>query len=122
MKLKCKVGEDIVGSDHKRVEVKVEVEGWILEEDRGKEVGVDWEKLKGEIEVWGRGKLGLEREKVSRARLEEVVENIERGLKNRVDRCRGGRKWKSGRKRWWDAELEDKRKDENMWYDCTCLL
>ena len=110
VRLKCKVGEDVVGLDHKPLEVEVEVEGWILEEEKGVEVGVDWEKFKGEIKVWGGGGLILEEGGVSRKRLEEVVETVERGLKDRVDRCRGRRKWKSGRKRWWDRELEEKRR------------
>ena len=100
VRLKCRVGEDIVGLDHMPLEVEVEVEGWVLEEERDKEVGVDWEKFKGELKVWKGGRLKLEGGKVSRERLEEVVEVIEAGLKERVDRCRGRRGWRSGRKRW----------------------
>ena len=110
VKLECKVGEDIVGLDHKPLEVEVEVEGWRLEEEKGKEVGVDWEKFKGEIKVWGGRGLRLENGRVSRERLEEVVEEVEKELKDRENRCRGRRKWKSGRKRWWDTELKGKRK------------
>ena len=111
VKLECKVGEDVVGLDHKPLEVEVVVEGWVLEEDKGKEVGVDWEKFKGEIKVWKGGGLRLEGGRVSRARLEEVIEEMEVGLGDRINRCRGRRKWKSGRTRWWDAELENKRKE-----------
>ena len=119
VRMKYRVGEDIVGLDHKPLEVEVEVEGWMLEEEKGKEVGVDWEKFRGELKVWGGEDMRLEEGKISRARLERVVEEVERGLKERVDRCRGRRKWKSGRKRWWDKELESKRgevrKREEEW-------
>ena len=42
--------------------------------------------------------------------LQEVVEKVELGLKARVERCKGRRKWESGRKRWLDSELEEKRR------------
>ena len=109
--LKCRVGEDIVGLDHKPLEVEVEVEGWVLEENRGKEVGVDWEKFRGELKVWGGGGVKLEGGRVSRGRLEEVVEMVEEGLRGRIEECRGRRRWESGRKRWWDTELENKRRE-----------
>lgn len=47
---------------------------------------------------------------MSRGILEEVVEEVELGLKARVERCKGRRKWESGRKRWLDSELEEKRR------------
>ena len=49
-----------------------------------------------------------------REHLEEVVEEVERGLKERLERCKRRKKWESGRKRWWDSRLERKRKEVRM--------
>jgi len=37
--------------------------------------------------------------RVRRGKLEEVVEEVEDGLRLRLERCKGKRKWESGRKR-----------------------
>ena len=46
--------------------------------------------------------------RVTREHLEEVIEEVERGLKERLDRCKGRKKWESGRKRWWIASWKRK--------------
>lgn len=65
--------------------------------------------------MWGGLKGSLEKGKVSRKRLEVVVEEVEMGLKMRVDRCKGRKKWASGTKRWWDREIEEKRRRVREW-------
>ena len=100
MVLSCRVGEGIVGLDHRPLEVEVGVDGWKIEEEGWKRGKVDWNKFEGELRVWGGKKLWLKEGRVTREHLEEVVEEVERGLKERLDRCKGRRKWESGRKRW----------------------
>ena len=113
--LECKVGEGIVGLDHKPLEVEVGIDGWKVEEEGWKKGKVDWSKFEGELRVWGGKGLWLRKGRVTREHLEEVVEEVERGLKERLDRCKGRKKWESGRKRWWDSELETKRKRVRHW-------
>lgn len=103
LKVKCKVGEkpEVVGLDHKPLEVEVEVEGWKVEDVGWKKGKVDWNKFGGELEVWGGRGLWLKKGKVRREHLEEVVGEVERGLKEKLEKCKGRKKWESGRKRWW---------------------
>ena len=49
--------------------------------------------------------------KVSREELERVVGDVEGELKRILERCKGRKKWESGRKRWWDSGLEEKRRE-----------
>ena len=115
VEMKCEVGEGIVGLDHKPLEVEVKVEGWEVEDKGWKKGGVDWDKFDAELEVWGGEGLYLEGGKVEREELERVVEEVEVGLRKVLERCKGRKKWESGRKRWWDSELEKKRKEVRDW-------
>lgn len=98
VKGKCDIGEGAVGMNHKVLEVEVEMEGWMVEEKGWKKGAVDWVKFRGEIKLWGGKRMVLEEGKISREKLEEVIEELEMGLKLRVDRCKGSKKWESGRK------------------------
>ena len=111
MRVDCRVGEGVVGLDHKPLEVEVEIEGWKVEEVGWKKGKVDWDKFGSELEIWGGKGLWLKKGRVRREHLEEVVEEVEKGLKDRLERCKGKKKWESGRKRWWDSSLERKRKE-----------
>jgi len=113
--LDCKVGEGVVGMDHKPLEVKVRVEGWKVEDRGWKKGKIDWKKFESELDVWKGEGIWLKEGKVRREHLEEVVGEVEKGLKIRVERCKGRRKWESGRKRWWDGELEKKREKVRYW-------
>ena len=115
VRMRCRVGEEIVGLDHKPLEVEVEVEGWVVEDKGWKKGGVDWVKFRSELKVWKGGGLWLGEGKVRRCELEGVVEEVELGLKLRLERCKGRKKWESGRKRWWDSELEECRKRVRNW-------
>lgn len=110
VRMDCKVGDGVVGLDHRPLEVEVELEGWRVEEIGWRKGGVDWRKFEGELKVWGGKGIVLERGSTTREKLEEVVGRVEEGLRWRLERCRGRRKWESGRKRWWDSRLEEKRK------------
>ena len=115
VELKCVVGEGVVGMDHRPLEVEVKVEGWVVEELGWKKGKVDWDKFRAELEVWnGRG-LWLKEGGVRREHLEEVVEEVEKGMRERLERCKGRKKWESGRKRWWDSDLEEKRRRVREW-------
>ena len=109
VEMECEVEEGIVGLDHKPLEVRVRVEGWRVEEEGWKKGKMDWKKFEGELKVWKGEGLLLEGGRVDRVVLDRVVEEVEEGLRLRVERCKGRRKWESGRKRWWDAELERER-------------
>jgi len=88
----------------------VRVEGWEVEDKGWKKGVVDWGKFKVELEVWkGRG-LVLRKGKVERKELEEVVEEMEVKWRAILKKCKERKRWESGRKRWWDSELEEKRK------------
>jgi len=115
VELDCKVGEEVVGMDHKPLEVKVRVEGWKVEDRGWKKGKVDWKKFESELEVWGGEGIWLKEGRVRREHLEEVVGEVEEGLRVRVERCKGRKKWESGRKRWWDSELEKKRVRVRYW-------
>ena len=115
VEVECEVGEELVGMDHKPLEVEVRVDGWKTEELGWKKGKVDWKKFRAEWLVWGGKGLWLKEGKVRREMLEEVVEEVEKGLRDIVERCRGRRGWESGRKRWWDSELEEKRKKVRYW-------
>jgi len=96
----CKLGEGVVGMDHRPLEVEIEADGSRVEDIGWKKGGVDWEKFKCELRVWRGEGIGLLEGKVQRRDLEEVVEDLELGLKLRLERCKGRKKWESGRKRW----------------------
>ena len=53
LRVSCRVGEGVVGLDHKPLEVEVEVEGWKMEDVGWKNGKVDWDKFGSELEVWG---------------------------------------------------------------------
>ena len=67
---------------------------WEVVEEGGK--GVDWERLCEGLELGGRGEL------------EEVVEKVQEELVKLVELGRKYRKWKMGRKKWWNEEVEKK--------------
>jgi len=95
--LDCRMGEEVVGMDHKRLEVKVRVEDWKVEDRGWKRGKVDWKKFESELDVWGGKGIWVKEGKVRREHLEEVVGEVEEGLKERVERCKGRRGWESGR-------------------------
>lgn len=107
VEVEVEVGEGIVGLDHKPLEVEVRVDGWKVEEEGWKKGKVDWMKFRGELKVWGGKDIRLGEGKVSRRELEEVVDNVEEELKKILERCKGRKKWESGRKRWWNSSLEE---------------
>ena len=115
LRVKCKVGEGVVGMDHKPLEVEVEMDGWRVDEMGWKKGKVDWNKLKSELEVWEGKGIWLKEGKVRREHLEEVVEEVEKVLGRRLESCKGRKKWESGRKRWWDSDLEKKRERVRYW-------
>ena len=115
VEMECEVEERIVGLDHKPLEVEVRMNRWKVEEEGWKKGRVDWNKYEGELRVWKGKGLWLKEGRVTREHLEEVVEEVEKGLRERLERCKGRRKWESGRKRWWDSELEEKRKKVRYW-------
>ena len=115
IEVRCEVGEGIVGLDHRPLEVEVGVDGWRVEDEGWKKGKVDWGKYEGELRVWEGNGLWLKEGRVTREHLEEVVEEVEKGLRERLDRCKGRKGWESGRKRWWDSELEEKRKRVRYW-------
>ena len=61
------------------------------------------------------GEMWLKEGRVRKEHLEEVVEETEKELRMRVERCNGRRKWESSKQRWWDTELEEKRKQVREW-------
>ena len=114
VKMECRVGEEVVGMDHRPLEVEVGLEGWKIEDIGWKKGKVDWNKFEGELRVWGDEGLWLRDRMVRREEVEEVVEELEKGLGERLERCKGRKKGESGRKRWWDSDLEDKRRKVRM--------
>ena len=48
VEVEVRVGEGIVGLDHKPLEVEVKVDGWRVEEEGWKKGKVDWMKFRGE--------------------------------------------------------------------------
>jgi len=106
----CRVGEGVVALDHTPLEVEVKMEGWVIDKDMMLRKDVDWEELESELRLWGGGEGWEERVRMDRKDLDEVVEELEDGIGLRMEECRGRRKWKGGRKKWWDNELEEKRK------------
>jgi len=111
LETRCRVGEEVIGLDHKPLEVDVRMEGWTIDKDMMIRKEVDWEKLERELRLWGGEVDWNERIKMGRRGLDEVVESLEDGLGLRMEECRGRRKWKGGRKKWWDESLEEKRKE-----------
>jgi len=107
----CRVGEGVVALDHKPLEVEVKMEGWVIDKDMMLKKEMDWEKLESELRVWG-GNWGWDRRiKEGRRGLDGVVKDLEEGIGLRMEGSRGRRKWKGGRKKWWDEDLERKRED-----------
>ena len=115
VELECRVGEEVFGMDNKPLEVKVRLEGWKVEDRGWKKGKIDWGKFGSELDVWGGEGIWLKEGKVRREHLEEVIGEVEEGLRERVQRCKGRRGWESGRKRWWDGELEKKRERVRYW-------
>jgi len=72
---------------------------------------VDWRKFETELRVWGGKGVVLKEGKVKRWEMKEVVERVEESLRMVLERCKGRKKWERGRKRWWDSELEEKRRE-----------
>ncbi|PUU73253.1 hypothetical protein B9Z19DRAFT_1163864 [Tuber borchii] len=70
---------------------------------------VDWVKLEAELKVWKGNGIVWSKGNWDRKELDRMVEELEDGLGKRMEECRGRRKWKGGRKRWWNEELEVKR-------------
>lgn len=104
-----------MGLDHRLLEIEVRVEGWRVEEEGWKKEKVDWGKFEAELRVWKGKGLWLKKGMVTRENLEMVVKEVEKSLKERLDRCKGMKKLESGRRRWWDSELEEKRKRGRYW-------
>jgi len=102
-----KVWDWVVGLDHRPVEMIVEVLGVVVEreEDRGI---VDWKMFESGLRLregeWLR-EVGMG-EVRTREVLEDWVEKWEGMLVEEVERCRGRRRWKRGKKKWWGGEVE----------------
>jgi len=110
LEAKCRVGEGVIALDHKPLEVEIEMKGWAIDKDMMLRKEVDWERLESELRLWG-GEVEWDRRVgLGRKGLDEVVESLEDGLGLRMEECRGRRKWKGGRKKWWDDGLEERRK------------
>ena len=105
----CRVGEGVVALDHKLLEVDLKLEGWVMDKDMMMRKDVDGERLESELRLWGGGECWGRRVRLGRKDLDGVVEGLEDGIGLRMEECRGRRKWKGGRKKWWDDELEEKR-------------
>jgi len=102
-----KVWDWVVGLDHRPVEMVVKVIGWRVNKEEEKRDKVDWMKV--EAGLRGRKEEGekLWEEVRTRESLELMVEKFEEVLKGEVEGNRGSRKWKRGRKKWWNEEVEE---------------
>ncbi|PUU76969.1 hypothetical protein B9Z19DRAFT_1128955 [Tuber borchii] len=109
VELEVEIGEGVVGLDHKPLMVKVSVEGCEVDREMELRKEVDWVKLEAELKVWKGNGIVWKEGDWDREELDRVVEELEDGIGKRMEECRGRRKWKGGRKRWWNEELEVKR-------------
>ena len=84
-----------------------------MDKEESKKDTVDWVRFEAELRCEEEGEW-MERlkgeGKRSRMELEEVVERFEGCLKEKVEGCRGRRRWKDGKKKWWNKELEESYK------------
>ena len=106
-----RVRSGAIGMDHKVLEMEVKMVDWVVEKEE-KEIGlVDWEKVEGGLREldWGNWERRLRN--CDREGLEEVVEEVEGSLEKLIRNSRGVRHWRYGKKRWWNKELETKRKE-----------
>jgi len=81
----------------------------VVEKEEDKRRVVDWKRfetclrLEGDKEEWKGREWKIRR----RLELEVVVEKFGGRLMEIVEENRGRRKWRGGKKRWWDEELEE---------------
>jgi len=99
----------VVGLDHRPVEMIVEVLGVVIEREEDKRGIVNWKKFESGLrlreEEWLR-EMGVG-EVRTREVLEEWVEKWEKMLMEEVEKSRGRRRWKRGKKKWWNGEVEE---------------
>ncbi|PUU74723.1 hypothetical protein B9Z19DRAFT_1132705 [Tuber borchii] len=92
------------------MEVEMGVIGNSIDKDMMMRKEVDWVKIEAELKIWGGNNVMEKKGRWNREELDRVVELLEDGLGERMEECRDRRKWKGGRKKWWNEELEEERK------------
>jgi len=110
MEVVGKVWDWVVGLDHRPIEMEVEVLGWKVEKEEEKRERVDWVRM--ETSLRGREEEGRRRWRKVRKRkdLEGLVRDWEKVVMEEVEGNKGSGKWKTGKKRWWNKEVEEEYK------------
>jgi len=119
IEMEGRVREEGVGMDNKVLEMVVKLLGWEIVKDKKEKWGVNWEVVKegGKGVDWDGMEEGL-RER-GREGLKNRVEKVQEKLGELVELGRKYRNWKSGKKKWWNKEVEKKylevREVEKKW-------
>jgi len=114
-----RVWDWVMGLDHRPVEMKVKVIGWKMDKEEERRDKVDWMKMEAGLRGREEEGKGLWKRVRTREELECMVEKYEELLVKEVEGSRGSRKWKKGRKKWWNGEVEEaykkcRRKEEEF--------
>jgi len=123
VEVKGRVWDWIVGLDHRPVEMVVEVLGMVVEREEDTRGIVDWKMFESGVRLregeWMRERRGGEVK--TREVLEDWVERWERILVEEVEKSRGRRRWRKGKKKWWNGEVEEEylrvKKLEKEWME-----
>ncbi|PWW80761.1 hypothetical protein C7212DRAFT_306745 [Tuber magnatum] len=84
LEIERKVREEIIGLDHRPVEIEVRVCGWSVEKEEERKGRVDWERFKAELKITEK----------NREELERLIEEVEGWIKGKIEEYRERRKWK----------------------------